>query len=86
MLEAFSFVVTIAELYRGFFAIFYAGFPENGYLDAMCYVKLSRNRNFPFANIIAELSRTPKYTCNVRVYINPLQGPSDCCSCVYIYI
>ena len=61
---------TIADLPR-----FLAGFLENGYLDHMCYIKLSRNRNFPFANIIAELSRTPTYTCNVRFYINPLQGP-----------
>ena len=58
MLEAFSFVVTIAELTRIFRV--YAGFPENGYLDDVCYVKLSRNLNFPFADIIAELSKTHK--------------------------
>ena len=65
---------------RGSFAKFYAGFPEDRYLDDMCYVKLSPNLNFPFASIVAELLRTPEYTCNVRFYINPLQGPSDCCS------
>ena len=32
--------------YRGSFAKFYAAFPESGYLDDMCYVKLLRNRNF----------------------------------------
>ena len=49
----------------------------------MWYVRLSRNRNFPFANIIAELSRTPKCTCNVRFYINPIKGPLDRCSHVF---
>ena len=67
-------------IYRGALAKFYAGFPKNGYLVDMCYVKLSRNRNFPLANIIAELSRNPKHTCNVRFYINPLHGPSDRCA------
>ena len=65
----------------------------------MGYAKLLRNRNFPFANIIAKLSRTPKYACNVRFYIDPykdlppirfyidpLQGPLDCCSYIYICI
>ena len=77
MLEAF-----ISQNDRGSFTNIYARLPENayGYLDDMCYVKLSRNRNFPFANMIAELSRSPKCRCNVRFYINPLQGPLDCCS------
>ena len=73
---------TIEDLSR----IFYVGFPENGYLDDTCCIKLSRNLNFLFANIMAELSRTPRYTCNVRVYVNPLQGPLDRCSHVCIYI
>ena len=72
----------LSRNYRGSFAKFYWGFPETGYLDDMCCVKLSRNHNFPFANIIAEFSPTPKFTCNVRFYINPLQGPLDCCSCM----
>ena len=54
MLEEFSFVVTIAELSR-IFATFYAGFPENRFLDDMCCVKLSLKLNCPFANTIAEL-------------------------------
>ena len=77
----------LSRNYRGSFAKFHAGFSENGYLDDMCYVKLLRNRNFPFANMIAKLSRTPKYTCNVRFYVNPLQGPLDPCSCIiYVYL
>ena len=55
-------------------------FPKNGYLDDMCYVKLSRNHNRPFTNIIAELSRTQQYSCHVCVYINRLQGPLHRCS------
>ena len=81
MLEAFSFFATIAELSRIFREIL-RGIPENGYLDDMCYIKFLQNLNFPF--IIGELSRTNKYPCHVRFYINPLQQPLDRCS-IYMY-
>ena len=48
----------LSRNYCGSFAKLYARFPEHGYLDNMCCVELSRNLNFPFADIIAELSRT----------------------------
>ena len=69
MLEAFSFAVAISELKQILREKIEAKLAENGYLDDMCYAKLSRKLNFPFANTIAELSRTHKHTCNVRVYV-----------------
>ena len=77
--------LSLWQNYRGSLAEFYAGFPKTGYLGDMCYVKLSPNLNLPFA----ELSRTPKYTCNGSFYVNPLRGPFDPCSyenLIYIYI
>ena len=73
-------LLLLSPNYRGSSARIYAGFPENGYLDDMCYVNLSRKLIFPSMNAIAELSRTHKYTCNGHFYINPLQGPLDRCS------
>ena len=70
--------------YCGSFAKFFAGFAQNGYLNDMCYAKISQNHNCPFANIIAELLRTPKCTCNVRFFYKSPPGPLDRCSHTFL--
>ena len=69
--------------YRGSFAKFYGGVTGNGYLDDMCYVKLSRNRNFPFANIIAELSRTQKMYLQCPLHKSPSRTFRSLLICMY---